>query len=47
MTEAQAQWLIELLKETINDEFVGNIQISSFKGGISNVMINTSVKPPC
>ena len=38
-------WLIDYIKRLIADKFTGNIQINFFKGGISNINKNESIKP--
>lgn len=39
-------WLIKLVTEKIKCRFTGKIQINLYQGGISNVNIEESLKPP-
>jgi len=39
-------WIVKILKELVARKFTGNIQINFQFGGISNVNILESIKPP-
>lgn len=40
------RWIIDTIKLLIDEKFTGSLQINFFKGSISNVMKNQSMKPP-
>lgn len=39
-------WLVNLIKNKINSGFCGSIRINMSFGGITNVNIEESIKPP-
>ena len=39
-------WLFKLIHENIASKITGKIEINFFDGGITNVMIKESVRPP-
>lgn len=39
-------WLMNLIKSKISSGFCGSIRVNFYQGGISNVNIEESVKPP-
>lgn len=40
------RWIIDIIKSLIDMKYTGSIQINFYKGSISNVMKNESLKPP-
>ncbi len=39
-------WIRELMKQKLSDNFTGNLQINFYMGGISNINIVESIKLP-
>ena len=39
-------WLFAIITSLVEKKFTGSLQINFFKGGISNVSKNESLKPP-
>ena len=40
------QWIFDILNELVRNKFTGSLCVNFFKGGISNVVKNESIKPP-
>lgn len=39
-------WIQDLIKKSIGDKFTGSITINFFGGGVTNINVNQSLKPP-
>lgn len=39
-------WLLNLISDKLKKKFTGTIKINAFQGGITNVIIEESIKPP-
>jgi len=39
-------WLFDILNSKIKAKFTGSIRINFFNGGISNINVEESIKPP-
>ena len=40
------EWLLEFFRELIENKFTGSVKVNFFKGGISNLNKEESIKPP-
>lgn len=40
------QWVIDILTNKIKNGFTGNIKVNFFRGGIANIVVEESLKPP-
>lgn len=39
-------WIFDIIKKAFEEKFTGSIQINFFKGGVSNINKNESIKSP-
>lgn len=39
------KWIFDIIRKLVDNKFTGSIQINFFKGGISNINKNESLKP--
>jgi hypothetical protein len=40
------EWLITVITKAIEGKFTGSIKIDFFNGGVANVSVNETLKPP-